>query len=196
MSATNKLLDTYKGEISQLASSVAGMLEDFRRLKRPLEESHKKVPQASNQLDKISQQTEAAAQQILDMIEHITQREEEVIKGIDELKQAGLKGDKEAVVKIAVILTEKAETNLNETYVILDSLQFQDITSQQMDHAASLLEDVEAKLENILNDIGDRSDQNRKASGVVRKVRAYDPHADMVDSKTKQADIDSLFENK
>ena len=38
----------------------------------------------------------------------------------------------------------------NDAFSIMDTLQFQDITSQQMNHAASLLEDIEVKLNKIV----------------------------------------------
>jgi hypothetical protein len=76
-------------------------------------------------------------------------------------------------------------------------LQFQDITAQQMDHAASLLEDTENKLQSILKTLGAPEAAGLEgAVGGSRKARAFDPHADYVDRKTDQKDIDSLFAKK
>jgi chemotaxis regulatin CheY-phosphate phosphatase CheZ len=79
----------------------------------------------------------------------------------------------------------------------MESLQFQDITAQQMDHAASLLEEVEIKLHGILTTLGSPETMSADmVPQVPRKTRAYDPHADFVDRKTDQKDIDSLFAKK
>jgi chemotaxis regulatin CheY-phosphate phosphatase CheZ len=94
-------------------------------------------------------------------------------------------------------LTEKANANLNDAFLIMDSLQFQDITAQQMDHAASLLEDLESKLQQVLITFGgEMGEEALVAAPSPKKVRAYDPHADLFEKKTAQEDIDSLFKSK
>ena len=197
MSATESLQMRIQREITELTDSITGLVENFRKLKRPLVESQEKVPQATTQLDKISQQTEAAAHQMLDMIEHITQREEEVINGLEAIKEKVNAGQACAVVGMVDELSEKANQNLNDAYVIMDSLQFQDITAQQMDHAASLLEDLEGKLRQVVTTVGGPEAANELAAmDPAKKVRAYDPHADLFDKKTDQKDIDSIFSNK
>jgi chemotaxis regulatin CheY-phosphate phosphatase CheZ len=180
-------------EIAELTNSISGLVEGFKKLQRPLVESHEKVPQATNQLDKISAQTEEATHRMLDTVEKITQREDDVIKGIEEIRGKAAQGDIAQVEQLAAEISEKANQNLNDAFSIMDSLQFQDITAQQMDHAASLLEDIEEKLNNILNTIGAKGDEGVEVTALERKVRAYDPHADFVDRKANQADIDTLF---
>jgi hypothetical protein len=76
----------------------------------------------------------------------------------------------------------------------MEALQFQDITAQQMDHAASLLEDVEGKLHGIISTLVGQGDMPAVPKATAKK-RAYDPHADMVDKKTDQDTIDTLFAN-
>ncbi len=194
MSANQNLQVRIQRELEELTSSISGLVESFKRLKRPLIESQEKVPEATNQLDKISEQTEAAAHQMLDMIEHITQREEEVIDGLSQIKQAVESGDTESISSVVDTLSEKANTNLNDAFMIMDSLQFQDITAQQMDHAASLLEDLEGKLGQVLSTVGGvPSTAEGTEEHPVKKARAYDPNADMFEKKTNQEDIDSLF---
>jgi chemotaxis regulatin CheY-phosphate phosphatase CheZ len=190
MTAKETLQTRIQQEITELTASIAGLVEGFKRLQRPLVESHDKVPQATNQLDKISAQTEEATHRMLDMIEMITQREDDVIRGIEEIRRHVAEGRTGQVEELASDISAKASQNLNDAFTIMDSLQFQDITAQQMDHAASILEDIEEKLQHILRAIG-AGESGAKA--ISRKVRAYDPHADFVDRKANQADIDSLF---
>jgi chemotaxis regulatin CheY-phosphate phosphatase CheZ len=90
----------------------------------------------------------------------------------------------------------KATSNLDDAYLIMETLQFQDITHQQMDHAASLLEDIEGKLHNILTAFGIVEEDGQPGEQQPRKDRSYDPHADMSEKRTSQQDIDSLFESK
>ena len=195
MPTSDKVQAKIQREIFELTTSIAGLVASFKKLKRPLAESHEKVPLATDQLDKISQQTEAATHQMLDQIEQITQREDELIKCAGEAKLKAQAGATAEVVPMIDAIAKMANDNLNDAYMIMDSLQFQDITAQQMDHAASILEDIEIKLDSILAAMGDsvRSDREARAT---RKTRAYDPHADLFDRKTNQEDIDSLFDKK
>lgn len=191
-------LDIYghlQQELSDIASSVTGLLENVRQLRDPLVESQRKVPQATSQLDKITEQTEAAAHRMLDVVEKMTQREEDVIKGLTQLQgliEPERHGD---VAMLVAAVREKAEANLNDAYAMMEALQFQDITSQQMNHAASLLEDIEDRLQNILGVFGpDGKALPQGAADKVRRERAFDPHADVNHNQARQADIDSMFE--
>lgn len=180
-------------ELQELTQSVAALIENFHRLKNPLVESREKVPQATDQLDKISQQTEAAAHRMLDTIEQITQREEQTIAGLGHIIQLAAKGDYAPISGVAQNLSENANTTLNDAFTIMNTLQFQDITSQQMDHAAALLEDIEDKLQSILHVIGGDEFRVNVDEPKERKQRAYDPHAEVTDNHAKQSDIDNLF---
>ncbi len=201
MPGTNTLQSNIQKEIVELSTAIGGLVNSFKRLQNPLEESRNKVPQATDQLDKINEQTEAAAHQMLDMIEQITAREEEILEQIDQTRACLESGDNDKILSCLRIIAEKAQTNLNDSFLIMDALQFQDITSQQMNHAASLLEDIEHKLHTIIgvfdsND-GDSEDEKESNARTAKagKVRAFDPHADLFEKKTNQNDIDSLFDN-
>jgi len=197
MSSSETIQVCIQREIAELTESISGMMSNFRKLQRPLVESREKVPQATTQLDKISQQTEAVTTRMLDVVEQMTQREEEVIRGLDQIRTGAGKSSTEEIEQLAQGLIVKATDNLNAAYQIMESLQFQDITAQQMDHAASLLEEVENKLHGILTTLGTPETHAAGMEPLVpRKTRAYDPHADFVDRKTDQKDIDSLFAKK
>jgi len=194
MSDTGDLQTRIQKEILELASSINNAIQKFKELKNPLAETQEKVPKATVQLDKISEQTEAATHQMLDKIELITQREEEVIQGLTELKDWAAKNQAADAGDMVDKLIEKANTTVGDAYTIMDALQFQDITSQQMNHAASLLEEVERKLNGIINVLhGKESASDPKESKKKIKPRVFDPHADLFDKKTDQSEIDSLI---
>lgn len=189
----NKTLEKQiKSEVVELAEALSGLMASFNKLRTPLVESHQQVPQATDQLDKISEQTEKAAQQMLDVVESITQREEAVIADLDKIRDLASASQNSEMLKLAESASAQAQLNLDDAFKMLDALQFQDITSQQMDHAASLLEDIESKLNGILVIVGHKSSEN--GGRKKKRERAFDPHADMYDKKTDQSDIDSIFE--
>lgn len=194
MADTNKLQMKIQEEIAGLTRSINDIIKNFKDLKNPLQESQDKVPLATNQLDKISEQTEAATHHMLDLIEGVSMREEEMMSGLTELKEQFGEGNAKAVEQIDALMS-KAEANVNDAFTIMNALQFQDITSQQVNHAAALLEEIETKLRQIqqffgLNCSGEEGDEEAEQ----RKQRVYDPHADLYEKKTEQQEVDSLFD--
>lgn len=194
MSDNPKLQAKLQQEIGELASSINTIVKSFRELNNPLTESREKVPVATQQLDKITEQTEAATHQMLDTVEQILTRQEEVIDGLSKVKEYSDEQDSTELSTLVDTLVEKSNTTLNDTYAIMDALQFQDITSQQISHAASLLEDIEGKLSKIVGvlDGGEGKGDDGESSDPGRK-RVFDPHADLYDKKTDQAAVDDLI---
>lgn len=196
MPAENMLQTKIQKEIGDLTSSIGGLIDSFRELRSPLVKSHEQVPLATNQLDKVSEQTEAAAHKMLDMIESILEREEDVMKDLGEIKELAEGKNAAKIEELATKSIENAQSNLNDAFAVMDALQFQDITSQQMNHAASILEEVESRLDKILSVVGHKPNQNGEVQTKVKRERAFDPHADMNSKQTEQSAIDSLFAEK
>lgn len=192
MSQPFVLQDRIKKELMDISATINEIVDSYRKLHNPLIESQKDVPRATEQLDKISEQTEAATQKMLDSIETITQREEEVIDGLSNIKQFAESGKTTDIQSAIDSLIQKATDNNNDAYMIMDTLQFQDITAQQINHAIVLLEELETKLNKILGVLEGEEVQKTYS----RKERAYDPNADLFEKKTDQQDIDSLFSQK
>ncbi len=193
MSNTNTLQNKIQKEITELTRSINTIIDNFKQLKNPLQESKEKVPVATNQLDKISEQTEAATNHMLDLIEKMSIREDEVISGLRELRKL-LPENSEKMIKLMDNIIEKVDLNVNDAFTLMNALQFQDITSQQMNHAAALLEEIEVKLIQIQEVFG--SATKADLDGAVshkKKGRVYDPHADLYEKKTEQKDVDSIF---
>lgn len=186
-------------EIASLTRIIGNMVDDFKKVTDPLLESHRQVPEATSQLERINEQTEAATHQVMDSVEIITERENEIISGLEEIKQKAQSSSPELIGALVDALSLKANANVEDAYVIIESLQFQDITAQQMARAATMLEDIEDKLRNILTSICDEEDLDELLKRrVVRKDRAFDStvgsHPDFSGEKANQEDIDSLFD--
>lgn len=196
MKTDERLYVKMQREVAALAVSISEVVGKFRELQNPLVESRERVPRATAQLDKISQQTEAATHQMLDRVEGISQRDEEIIQGLQDLREHLADGTTDECDGLIDILAEKAEANSNDAFMIMEALQFQDITSQQMNHAAALLEDVEARLHNILAVLQNDEPDSDAPKPKTKRKRVYDPHAELGSKRAVQADIDHLFAQK
>lgn len=190
------LHDKIKKEILDIADNINEIVSNYKKLKNPLMESQEKVPQTTEHLDKISEQTEAATQKMLDTVERVTKREEVVIESLNAVKSEITGNNVEKIHSQIDSLIEMATENSNDTFAIMDALQFQDITSQQLNYAVHMLEDLENKLNKILVIMNGDDISIEETDKKESKPRAYDPKADMFANKTKQQDIDNLFSKK
>lgn len=196
MSEVINLQDKIKSELMDISNTIGDIVKSYKKLHSPLVETQDNVPKATEQLDKISEQTEAATHRMLDTAEIMTQREDEVISGLNKIKLMVQKNEYESINKICDQIALIASDNSNDAFVIMDALQFQDITSQQIDHAIVLLEELGEKLQKILTVLSGEEESIKSVDASSRKKRAFDPHADLFDKKTNQNDIDNLFAKK
>jgi chemotaxis regulatin CheY-phosphate phosphatase CheZ len=179
-------------ELKELADSINQIIRGIKAAQEPLTESHSKVPQATEQLEQITKQTEDAAHRMLDMVEAITGREGEIEAQIKELRRAlptTYFRHNSRVKLIVETIRDKALSNQNDAYAIMDALQFQDITSQQVNHAISLLEQVENRLQDALTTF------DVEAVAAIepgRKQRAFDPNARYSPNSAQQSSVDEL----
>lgn len=181
-----------RDELEKLTVSINDIMENLRKMESPIIESRESLPKANAQLDKISAQTEKAAHQMLDMVEQIIEQQEKAGQLTDEIvaffKKSRSK-DRDVYSEKVARLKEIATLSQNNAFLIMDALQFQDITAQQMNHASTLLEDIEGRLQNLLN-VFDGEDIPESETS-LRQERAFDPDADLFDGKN-QSEVDSI----
>jgi len=194
MEDTKDMVGKIQEELQGLTDSITDVVKTFKKMQTPIAESREKVPQATQQLEKITMQTEEAAHQMIDKVESISRFSEEIVDEISELRQAlpatYFKNRSRIRDKVNSI-EAKAQQNLDDAFVILNALQFQDITTQQVHHASSLMEEIENRLYQLL-DVFDGKAGIEKLQQVV-KDRVYDPNATYSNPQGTQDDVDSLI---
>jgi chemotaxis regulatin CheY-phosphate phosphatase CheZ len=180
-------------ELRHLADSLSQIIKGIRVAQEPIADSRNKVPQAAEQLEKVTQQTASATHRVLDMVEAITGREGDIEKQLKELRRvlpSTYFRNNSRVKRILDGVARNVSANQNDAYAIMDALQFQDITSQQVDHAISLLEQVENRLKDVLVGLQiEVSPENE----IKRKERAYDPNAHFSNDPNEQSAVDKLL---
>ena len=186
---------TVEDNIVELANSVTSTLETLQVPSPNSSHPHLQTARITSQLDKISSQTEAATQKMLDSIETITGRGREIIEGLKQLAQDSTDGVIPSSGKRVELLIEKTEANNDAVYAIMDMLQFQDIATQQMNHAAAMLEDIEEKLNLIVSFVPEVAGE-LEVLNTPRKDRSYDLYADQGEKSDKQRDADSIFRKR
>ncbi len=184
-------------EIRSLTESIDQMVESFRNLQNPIEESRKRVPEATMQLDQINKQTEEATHRVLDMVEQITNDAGDMVRDLTTLRKAlpaTYFKNRSKVRDVFERMEKAASSSQDNAFAIMDALQFQDITAQQMEHTAHLLDEVETKLHSIKGFLGG-DESEAKEDIVVHRKRAFDPNARYEVSSESQEEVDNLLES-
>ena len=137
-----------------------------------------KLHHTKDKLAEVSSATEVAANGILDGLDR-------AIAFVDELDSiAGTDQARATIVRASL---------RDELFQAIGCLQFQDITSQQLNYASSLLVDMEARL-GALSDALDPNGSVVVEPPTAPSVRTFDPGASIHNAEGRQALADSIFE--
>ncbi len=137
-----------------------------------------KINHTKDKLAEVSNATEVAANGILDGLD----RAVAFVDKLDALKDT----DETAAAAVRSELRD-------ELFQVTGCLQFQDITSQQLNYAASLLGDMETRL-GALSDTLDPSGSAIVEAPTAPGLRTFDPGASVHNADRRQALADSIFE--
>jgi chemotaxis regulatin CheY-phosphate phosphatase CheZ len=181
-------------ELRGLAGSIDELIRSFRSMQRPIEESRRQVPEATMQLERINQQAEEATHRVLDMVEMIANESSAIVQDLTVLRKAlpATYFKNRSKVRDTFEKIRRTSASCQENaFAIMDALQFQDITSQQLAHTASLLDAVETKLHSIKGLFGSSPDDANEDL-IAKKSRAFDPDARYESSGESQNQVDEL----
>lgn len=148
------------------------------------------IKQTGEQLIKVTSATEAATTKILDVSDQLTAKQNDLVDKLDTLKDKGGDDLASAIEEIKNDIYSQQD----DTFMILDYLQFQDITSQQLEGAFGMLVQIEEKLlivANLLEGL-----DNLTFEKLQERNKAYDKDAEFSDKAETQVAIDGLFKSK
>ncbi len=190
----------------------------LENINRSIAEGTSKIPKATNQIQNITSATEMATTEILDLVDSLNTDLTDIEKTmIDILAKETDKEDfllsmipmlnrNDAEVFIKDFLNKNSSSEKlgelllqvgkmkNDSNSIALSLQVQDITSQQLAAVNHLIESVQDKLSDLIEDFDNTKlgDQN---SSIIPEGASFDPNARYSKSKAPQQEVD-LIVNK
>ena len=163
------------------------------RIKNAIEESSSKIPNASVQLSTVTQATELATVEILDVLDLMGTKIHILENGMKEFDQVGI-SEKQLLMLTGIkqTLSELKENTCNITV----ALQVQDITAQKIGAANHLIESVRKELLNELNyfeTAKQRTDDARRQVEVeIDGPKAFDVNASYMKTPEHQSKIDEV----
>ena len=163
------------GEIAQVLCTLHTSREALQGV--TLQEIH----DSTTKLGEVCSATELAATRMMDGLE----RAHAYVDRLDEIDSLGTSGD--TVIEASTIRAKMRD----ELFSVMGSLQFQDITSQQLGHVAQMLRDIERRLHatsSLLS--GGRTEATIIAN---EQLPTFSESASTRNSFERQATADALF---
>ena len=122
-----------------------------------IQESTSKIPTATENLNKVSKTTELAANEVMDKIEMMTEK----LSSVKDLIASGT--DKEKQLSIV-------EDVKNDASDIIYAFQFQDITTQQLDHVSRILQAIYDKFIDLFRSFSKLKAGTNLGGEVIRAI--------------------------
>lgn len=201
--------DTYQSAIAETttrARALLGEMETFiTHVVSDLELSEKELKKSSKiilgrlseQLDKVTESTQIAVTSVLNRIDLICERQNTVFEQIIRLREqlsteTGSSEPKSMIDALAKIESLEGEIQ-SEAFEIMNEMQFQDITSQQIQLAHYLLEEAKTKLLDFRQLLSLFSYQTLSPAKQPVGQHAFDPGATLKDREERQHLADEII---
>ena len=173
------------GILERANAQILTVLTRLRDTRAALQNSAIEKFQATHdKIKEVTSATEDAATNIMDACDRASQMVDE-LDGID----AAAEPDR--------VRGAEVRNNLrDEIFMMMGALQFQDITTQQLNHASAVLVDMEQRLIDVAK-LFDSSAEGLSsishAAHIAPNAETYDPHATTQNAEGRQAIADSIF---
>ena len=187
------------GTVESVILALQRVITLLDRIKNTIEESSCKIPKASVQLETVTQATEMATVEILDVLDTMAQKITGAENRLSTLSDhMPAHGDQAIVDEIKYCLQEAKEDALTITM----SLQIQDITAQKIAAANHLIESVRVELLRELNYfqstndgvlVPERIERTQETEEVA--LQTFDKNASFRKSADHQDQIDQVVLN-
>lgn len=165
-------------------NEISGMLGTLRCSRDALEQATtERLHNTSAKLVEVTSATEVATTGLLDGLDR-------AINMVDELDELDGSGDERAA---------GTRTRLrDELFQSINFLQFQDITTQQLNYASSVLQDMEQRLAEIANSFDPSSVEVPELMAIHagppgQPAVSFDPDASLCDAERRQALVDDIL---
>ena len=180
----------YMPQIAKLVVFIEEIIPLLNNIQSDLNQSTALIPKATEKLDKVTSATEMATTEVMDIVDAVIARLGRMTDAVDALEaDAGDKADDVCKGHFGT-LREEIDGSQDDLFSIMNALQFQDITTQQINAIGETIDMVHGKLNDLLRGFQEEGISLRR----VREV-AYDPEAEFnfVRSAESQEMADSLL---
>ena len=202
--------------IKSLTEFMHEIIPLIENINASISHSSAQMPKVTNQINNVTNATELATTEILDLVDEISGKLTELGDSLTTLHEREKIRD-EIFKKLVPLVNGHSDISallkdydkisddedLYEKLKLLvsnvnDDTQVQDITAQQLSAVNHLIGSVHQKLQNLVEDI-DESDLKSEFSGLrieVPKEAHYDPNANYDPHSNKQVEVDNIISDQ
>jgi len=179
------------GLLEKFVLAISGMVPALENIKLAIEESSGKIPKASDQLTNVTQATESATVEILNVLDSMSQNVADAEDGMKRLEVL-LANAGEPVAEVMKSIGRSLATTKEKSMSIAMALQVQDITSQQIAGVSHMIESVRVELIRIL----DQFNESGTGPGEEQPSRpkSFDTEAQYTASPKRQEQADLIIQ--
>ncbi|MCD6308102.1 MAG: protein phosphatase CheZ [Candidatus Latescibacteria bacterium] len=181
----------YMPQIAKLVYFIEEVVPLLNTIHSNLNQSTSLIPSATEKLDKVTSATEMATTEVMDIVDQVIERLNVMTETLKEIEDTD-----EEKIDISVLkeksakIHEQIDGSQDDLFSIMNALQFQDITTQQINAIASTIDQVNRRLSELLKGFEDEGIDLSQ----IRDV-AFDPDAefDFERSAHSQKMVDELL---
>lgn len=141
----------YMPQIAKLVFFIEEVIPLFDAIHKNLHQSSELLPSASLKLDKVTSATEMATTEVMDIVDNVIARLNTIGERLTEMDQKlGKEMAYEAAKAKLRKIHEEVDGTQDDLFSIMNALQFQDITTQQINSVASDFDKIQTKIAELL----------------------------------------------
>jgi|GEM_PF-7015239 chemotaxis regulatin CheY-phosphate phosphatase CheZ len=163
----------YMPQIARLVVFIEEVIPLFDTIQDSLKQSSSLIPKASEKLGKVSSATEMAATEVMDIVDNVIERLNKMTENLAAIEEKIGEESAEMVKDKTTAIREEIDGSQDDLFSIMNALQFQDITTQQINGISETIENVHYKIAELLSGFQDEGISLMD----VKKV-AFDPNAE------------------
>jgi len=183
----------YMPQIAKLVFFIEEVVPLLDNIHKNLHQSSSLIPSATEKLDKVTSATEMATTEVMDIVDQVIERLNTMTETLNEIDETDEKKmDVASLKEKSAIIREQIDGSQDDLFSIMNALQFQDITTQQINAIESTIDQVNNRLSELLRGFEDDGID----VGKMRDV-AFDPDAefDFERSAQSQKMVDALMKS-
>jgi len=164
----------YMPQIAKLVFFIEEIIPLLQTIHSSLHQSTELIPSATEKLDKVTSATELATTEVMDIVDNVISRLNAMSGTIGVIEENLGKPDAAEMLKEKItFLQGEINGSQDDLFSIMNALQFQDITTQQINSIASMIESVYDKLSELLQGF----DEDGRILG-IEKPGTFDSNAE------------------
>ncbi|MEK6814981.1 MAG: protein phosphatase CheZ [Nitrospirota bacterium] len=187
---------TVKGELAQLAEYINKTRVSLQHLEPSVRETTKNIPMASQQLSDVTRATEEATHKVLSLTEEILDEQESLGKHLAAARGAASAPGGDGLLPALDAINATTDRTKEKLIEIMTNLSFQDLTGQKIKKIVALVQEVEAKILELILSFGLRPDEKGNDTDRQKRVEMIGQlHDAYLKSEIKQDLVDDILKS-